>query len=148
MQAPYFAPSSLSHTSPREAVFCSLYFRQGYFLGTAVVRVSCLTQDFHLMKLTLMASYSYLIQQSAVFMLWGDCYAKGIEKADGALSHLIWWNVSLPMAEGWNQMSFKVPSKANHSLILWFLNDVPFLPSAKLGIIQNSPSVPSSGIIA
>jgi len=36
----------------------------------------------------------------------------------GALSTLGWWKMSLLMAGGWNQMSFKVPSNPNHSVIL------------------------------
>ena len=39
-------------------------------------------------------------------------------RLDGALSNLVWWKMSLPMAWGWNQMSFKVPSSPNHSMIL------------------------------
>ena len=32
---------------------------------------------------------------------------------DGALGNLVWWEVSLPMARGWNQVVFKVlPTKA------------------------------------
>jgi len=34
------------------------------------------------------------------------------------LSTLGWWKMSLLMAGGWNQMSFKVPSNPNHSMIL------------------------------
>jgi len=30
---------------------------------------------------------------------------------DEALRTLVWWKVSLPMAGGWNQMVYKVPSK-------------------------------------
>ena len=37
---------------------------------------------------------------------------------DGALSTLVWWKVSLPMAGGWNEMIFKVLSNPNHSTIL------------------------------
>lgn len=39
-------------------------------------------------------------------------------RLDGALSSLGWWDVSLPMAGGWNQMVFKVPSNPNQSVIL------------------------------
>jgi len=39
-------------------------------------------------------------------------------RLDGALSNLVWWEMSLLMAGGWNQMSFKVPSNTNHSVIL------------------------------
>jgi len=38
-------------------------------------------------------------------------------RLDGALSTLGWWKGSLPMAGGWNQMIFKVPSNPNHSMI-------------------------------
>ena len=37
---------------------------------------------------------------------------------DGALSNLVWWKVSLPMAGGWNQVIFKVPSNPNHFMVL------------------------------
>ena len=37
---------------------------------------------------------------------------------DGALGNLAWWEVSLPMAGGWNQMVLKVLSNPNHSVIL------------------------------
>jgi len=39
-------------------------------------------------------------------------------RLDGAPSTLDWWKGSLPMAGGWNQMSFKVPSNPNQSMIL------------------------------
>ena len=39
-------------------------------------------------------------------------------RLDGALSNLTYWKVFLPMAGGWNQMIFKVPSKPDHSMIL------------------------------
>jgi len=39
-------------------------------------------------------------------------------RLDGALSTLGWWKMSLLMAEGWNQMIYKVPSNPNHSMIL------------------------------
>ena len=39
-------------------------------------------------------------------------------RLDGALSTLVWWKGSLPMAGGWNEMIFKVPSNPNHSVIL------------------------------
>jgi len=39
-------------------------------------------------------------------------------RLDGALSNLVWWKVSLPMAGGWNEKIFTVPSNANHSMIL------------------------------
>ena len=38
-------------------------------------------------------------------------------RLDGALGNLVWWEVSLAMAGGWNQMDFKVPSNPNHSVI-------------------------------
>jgi len=38
-------------------------------------------------------------------------------RLDGALSTLGWWKMSLLLAGGWNQMSFKVPSNPNHSMI-------------------------------
>ena len=39
-------------------------------------------------------------------------------RLDGALGNLVWWKVSLPMAESWNRMHFRVPSNPNHSVIL------------------------------
>jgi len=36
---------------------------------------------------------------------------------DGALSNLVWQKVSLPMAGGRNEMTYKVPSNPNHSMI-------------------------------
>jgi len=39
-------------------------------------------------------------------------------RLDGALSTLVWWKVSLPMADGWNWMICEVPSKPNLSMIL------------------------------
>jgi len=39
-------------------------------------------------------------------------------RLDGALSNLGWWERSLPMGGGWNEMSYKVPSDPNHSMIL------------------------------
>jgi len=38
-------------------------------------------------------------------------------RLDGAGSTLGWWKGSLPVAGGWNQMIFKVPSNPNHSMI-------------------------------
>ena len=60
----------------------------------------------------------------------GDAFAKGehavdvdaltleVFKArlDGALSTLVWWEVSLPVAGGWNSMILKVSSNPNHSI--------------------------------
>lgn len=39
-------------------------------------------------------------------------------RLDGALGSLVWWDVSLPMAGGWDWVVFKVPSNPKHSLIL------------------------------
>ena len=39
-------------------------------------------------------------------------------RLDGAGSTLGWWKLSLPMAGGWNEMVYKVPSNPNHSVIL------------------------------
>jgi len=39
-------------------------------------------------------------------------------RLDGALSNIDWWKMSLLMAGGWNQMSFKVTPNPNHSVIL------------------------------
>ena len=41
-------------------------------------------------------------------------------RLDGALGNLVWWEVSLPMAGGWNWVIVKVPSNPNPSVILWF----------------------------
>mgnify|MGYP001855108949 CR=1 FL=1 len=38
-------------------------------------------------------------------------------RLDGALSNLVWREVSLSIAEGWNWMILKVPSNPNHSMI-------------------------------
>uniref|UniRef100_A0A8B9BV23 Somatomedin B and thrombospondin type 1 domain containing n=1 Tax=Anser brachyrhynchus TaxID=132585 RepID=A0A8B9BV23_9AVES len=37
----------------------------------------------------------------------------------GALGSLVWWEVSLPMAGGWNRVVVQVPSNPSHSAILW-----------------------------
>ena len=37
---------------------------------------------------------------------------------DGAVINLVYREVSLPTAGGWNQMILKVPSDPNHSMIL------------------------------
>lgn len=42
-------------------------------------------------------------------------------RLDGALGNLVYWEVPLLTAEGWNWMSFKVPSKSNHSVIPQFI---------------------------
>ena len=39
-------------------------------------------------------------------------------RLDGAVSNLVWWEASLPIAGGWNEMVLKVPSNPNHSMIL------------------------------
>jgi len=39
-------------------------------------------------------------------------------RLDGALSTLGWWKMSLLMAGGWNQMSFKVPANPYQSMVL------------------------------
>jgi len=39
-------------------------------------------------------------------------------RLDGALSNLVWWKVSLPMAGGLERGVCKVPSNPNHSVIL------------------------------
>jgi len=39
-------------------------------------------------------------------------------RLDGAVSNLGWWEVSLPIAGGWNYMILKVPSNPNHSMIV------------------------------
>jgi len=36
-------------------------------------------------------------------------------RLDGALSTVVWWKVSLPMAGGWNEIAYKVSSNPNHS---------------------------------
>lgn len=38
-------------------------------------------------------------------------------RLDGALGNLVYRKVPLLTTEGWNWMSFKVPSKSNHSVI-------------------------------
>ena len=50
-------------------------------------------------------------------------------RLDGALSSLVWWKVSLPMAGAWNEMILKVPSIPNHSVIL----------SCILGVMETKP---------
>jgi len=44
----------------------------------------------------------------------------------GALSNLGWWKMSLLTAGVWNQVSFKVPSNPNHSVVLY--HDVGIQP--------------------
>jgi len=39
-------------------------------------------------------------------------------RLDGALSTLRWWEMSLPMAGGWDWVICKVPSSSNPSVIL------------------------------
>ena len=39
-------------------------------------------------------------------------------RLDGAVSNLVWWQVSLPMAGGWNWMILKALSNTNHAVIL------------------------------
>ena len=39
-------------------------------------------------------------------------------RLDGALSSLIWWETTLPMARGSEEIIFKVPSNSSHSMIL------------------------------
>ena len=38
-------------------------------------------------------------------------------RLDGAVSDLVWWEMFLPIAGGWNWMILKVPSNPNHSVI-------------------------------
>jgi len=40
-------------------------------------------------------------------------------RLDGAVSNLVWWKGSLPVAGDWNHMIYTVPSNPNHSII-WF----------------------------
>ena len=40
---------------------------------------------------------------------------------DGALGNLIWWVAILPMAEDWNCMIPRIPSKLSHSMIPRFI---------------------------
>ena len=39
-------------------------------------------------------------------------------RLDGALSTLLWWKGSLPVAGGWDRMTFKLRSNSNHSMVL------------------------------
>ena len=39
-------------------------------------------------------------------------------RLDGALSNLVQWEASLPIAWGWNWLLLKIASNPNHSLIL------------------------------
>lgn len=41
-------------------------------------------------------------------------------RMDGILGSFVWWLAALPMVVGWNWMTFEVPSKQNHSVILHF----------------------------
>ena len=41
-------------------------------------------------------------------------------RLDGTASNLVWWEVSLPIAGGWNDMILHVLSNPNHSMILQF----------------------------
>ena len=38
-------------------------------------------------------------------------------RLDGAVSNLVCWEVSLPIARGWNWIILKVPSNTNHFVI-------------------------------
>lgn len=38
-------------------------------------------------------------------------------RLDGALGSLVYREVSLPIADGWNYMVLKVPSSPNHSVV-------------------------------
>jgi len=55
-------------------------------------------------------------------------------RLDGALSTLVWWKGSLPVAGGWNEMVCKVPSNPNHSMIV-------FLDVGTLAVIQSALTV-------
>ena len=46
-------------------------------------------------------------------------------RLDGALGSLIQWVATLPMAEGWSQMTSKVPSILSHSMIHTVLRTLP-----------------------
>ena len=48
-------------------------------------------------------------------------------RLDGALGNLVWWEVSLPRAGGWNWMDFKAPSNPNHSMSLRIISILFFL---------------------
>ena len=39
-------------------------------------------------------------------------------RLDDVLGNLVWWEVSVPMAAGWNQVGFKVPSNPNRSVTM------------------------------
>ena len=39
-------------------------------------------------------------------------------RLDGAVSNLVYWEVSLPIAGGWFETILKVPSNPNHSMVL------------------------------
>ena len=39
-------------------------------------------------------------------------------RLDGALGSLGWWEVSLPMAGGWNWVGFKASSNLSHSMMI------------------------------
>ena len=39
-------------------------------------------------------------------------------RLNGAVSNLVWWEVSLPIAGGCNYMILNVPSNPNHSMVL------------------------------
>jgi len=47
-------------------------------------------------------------------------------RLNGALSNLISWKVSLPVAGGWNDIIYKVSSNPNHSMICYMLKWMPF----------------------
>ena len=44
--------------------------------------------------------------------------SSGVSPIAAAFKYLGWWEMSLLLAGGWNQMVCKVPSNPNHSRIL------------------------------
>jgi len=48
-------------------------------------------------------------------------------RLDGALSTLLWWKGSLPMAGGWDWVIYKGPSDPNHSVTLYYNSTMKFV---------------------
>ena len=55
-------------------------------------------------------------------------------RLDGAVSNLVCWEVSLPIARGWNWIILKVPSNTNHSMIFHSPTCLPFVPVSSRGV--------------
>jgi len=57
-------------------------------------------------------------------------------RLDGAVSNLAQWEVSLPMAGGWNRRISKVPSNPNHSDSFSFEDEGRHSPTKPPGVLS------------